>query len=141
MNTITRQILDECAHDSFQNTPFPKIVERLMQAGVERYHADLSRHEKTYYLPNGDSHAANDAKYMEQAGVPKQSIPEQFQPEAIRAALLSIQHQQIGYAEFLRRIMAAGTVSYYVYLTGKHVDYVGHSGQIYTEWFPGAKPE
>ena len=27
-----------------------------MQVGVERYHADLLRAEKIYYLPSGESH-------------------------------------------------------------------------------------
>ena len=36
--------------------PFVELIQRLFAAGVERYHADLVRSEKTYYLPNGDSH-------------------------------------------------------------------------------------
>jgi hypothetical protein len=31
-------------------------VTKLMQVGVERYHADLLRAEKIYYLPSGESH-------------------------------------------------------------------------------------
>ena len=34
---------------------FPEIVGRLAAIGLERYHADYSRQEITYYLPNGDS--------------------------------------------------------------------------------------
>lgn len=141
MNTSTRQIPEECVRDSFQNVPFPQIVQRLMHAGFERYHADLARHEKTFYLPSGDSHTVCDPERVEQAGIKDQPIPEHFNPEAVRSALRAIQQQQIGYAEFLRQIMAAGTVSYFVYLAGKRVHYVGRKGDIYTEWFPGAKQQ
>jgi uncharacterized protein YbcV (DUF1398 family) len=34
---------------------FPEIVGKLSSIGVERYHADYSRQENTYYLTDGDS--------------------------------------------------------------------------------------
>ena len=34
---------------------FPQVVMKLVEAGVERYHADLVRAQKTYYLPSGES--------------------------------------------------------------------------------------
>jgi hypothetical protein len=33
---------------------FPEVVKALMEAGIERYHADLVAGRKTYYLPSGD---------------------------------------------------------------------------------------
>jgi uncharacterized protein YbcV (DUF1398 family) len=114
-------------------------VQRLVQAGFERYHSDLSRHEKTFYLPSGESQTVSDADRMEHAGIKEQPIPEHFDSNAVCAALSAIQQQQIGYAEFLRQIMAAGTADYFVYLTGKRVHYVGRNGEIHTEWFPGAQ--
>ena len=39
---------------------FPAIVGKLIEAGVERYHADLVRSEKTFYLPNGESETVSE---------------------------------------------------------------------------------
>ena len=38
-----------------ERATFPEVVKMLMGAGLERYHADLVRGERTYYLPNGKS--------------------------------------------------------------------------------------
>lgn len=141
MNDTVKIVLEACSRESFQNLPFPQVIGRLVEAGVERYHADLSRHEKIFYLPNGDSHAVSEAALMLDAGLGHHLVAENFQPEAVRAAVQAIQQRQIGYAEFLRRLLDAGTVAYFVYLTGKRVDYAGRKGEVYTEWFPGAKPE
>ena len=40
---------------------FRRSSAKLMEAGVEWYHADLLRSEKTYYLPDGESHAVANA--------------------------------------------------------------------------------
>lgn len=141
MNESITQVVEACSRESFQDLPFPQVIGRLIEAGVERYHADLSRHEKTFYLPNGNSHAVSEAALMLDAGLGHHAVAEVFQPEAVRTAVQAIQQKQIGYAEFLHRIMDAGTAGYFVYLTGKRVDYAGRKGEVYTEWFPGAKSE
>ena len=51
------RVMEECTAASDQERiDFPGVVGKLMQAGVERYHADLLRAEKIYYLPTGESH-------------------------------------------------------------------------------------
>lgn len=38
-----------------ERVTFGEVVKNLAGASIERYHADLLRGEKTYYLPNGES--------------------------------------------------------------------------------------
>jgi uncharacterized protein YbcV (DUF1398 family) len=51
----------------------------------------------------------------------------------------AIQQRQIGYAEFLRRIMAAGCASYEVFIGGRQAIYFGRDGDHHIEPFPGSK--
>src|SRR5258707_14532147 len=84
---------------------FPDVVQALMQAGVERYHADLLAGTKTYYMPDGSFeithghavHAAND-----------------FRGDIVQQAVHAIQQSEIGYGVFRERIAAAGCVGYFV---------------------------
>ena len=111
---------------------FPEVVAKLAAAGVERYHADLARGEKTYYLPNGEAEAVpNHALAQSPAAV--------FSAEGVVAALRAIQRGEIRYREFCDRIAAAGCVGYHVFIAGKRAVYYGRAGDTYTEWFPGAK--
>ena len=57
MNTDIIGVMQECTDASDQERiSFPEVVMKLAQAGIERYHADLLRAEKIYYLPSGESH-------------------------------------------------------------------------------------
>ena len=38
-----------------ERATFGEVVKNLAGAGIERYHTDLLRGEKTYYLPDGES--------------------------------------------------------------------------------------
>ena len=61
MDAATRAVILDCTLASSATTlRFPDIVARLSAAGVERYHADLVRAEKTYYLPSGESEVVPD---------------------------------------------------------------------------------
>jgi hypothetical protein len=56
MNQEQTQTIHACAAGSLSGSlTFPQIVERPTAIGIERYHADDSRQEITYYLPDGDS--------------------------------------------------------------------------------------
>ena len=49
-------MIAECTHASDEERiTFPQVVGKLMAAGVERYHADLVRDEKIYYMPDGQN--------------------------------------------------------------------------------------
>ena len=124
--------MQECTDASDQERiSFPEVVMKLIQAGVERYHADLLRAEKTYYLPSGESHRVEAAPI---AAVP----PAAFTAEGVAAAVRAIQQQQIKYREFCERIARAGCVGYLVSLAGRRAVYYGRTGDSYVEPFPSA---
>jgi uncharacterized protein YbcV (DUF1398 family) len=132
MNAELIDTLDECTRLSKGSTgAFPTIVARLTAAGVERYHADLRRAEKVYYMPGGESHASP-------AQAPAAPIAQDFDTAAIAQALRASQANIIDYDEFLRRIAKAGCVSYVVSLVGRRALYLGRNGDSYTEYFPSA---
>lgn len=125
-------VMKECQELSLRGTPFPEIVQRLAEAGVERYHVDLTRNEITYYLPCGESHAFP-------ADRPEEAIAEVFDAGAVQATVQAIQRGEFLYPEFLRRIMAAGCVGYFTQIAGRRVQYVGRTGDMHVERFPSAK--
>ena len=51
---VTDAMVEATRASDEERVTFGEVVMKLMQAGVERYHADLLRGEKTYYLPNGE---------------------------------------------------------------------------------------
>jgi uncharacterized protein YbcV (DUF1398 family) len=125
-------VMRECTEASDQERiSFPEVVMKLMQAGVERYHADLARAEKIYYLPSGESHRV--------AAAPVEAVPARsFSADGVAAAVRAIQQKQIEYREFCERIAQAGCVGYTVSLVGKRAVYYGRSGESYVEPFPSA---
>jgi uncharacterized protein YbcV (DUF1398 family) len=127
--TIVR-VLDACTRGSDDGTvKFPEIVGRLAAAGVEQYHADLRRAEKTYYLPGGDSHVCP----AEPVAGP---IAEAFEPAAVAAAVRASQAGTIDYPAFLVRIAAAGCTSYFVSIIGRRALYLGRGADYCVEYFP-----
>jgi uncharacterized protein YbcV (DUF1398 family) len=130
MNTDT---IAECMTLSFADTPFPQVVQRLVGAGVKSYTADLVKLRNTYY--DGDGEAYDEALPLEE-GPP---IAPAFDGVAVAATVKAIQRGEIGYAEFLRRIMASGCSHYEVFIAGRKAMYFGRDGDFYTEPFPGQK--
>lgn len=123
-------VMQECTDASDQERiTFPEVVAKLARAGVERYHADLLRAEKIYYLPTGESHRV-------QAGQIEAVPPAIFSADGVAAAVRAIQQQQIRYREFCERIALAGCVGYFVSLSGWRAVYYGRSGESYVEPFP-----
>ncbi len=56
MDANVKAIVVECSRGSEENRlSFVEIVKKLVEAGVESYHADLRRATRAYYLPDGDS--------------------------------------------------------------------------------------
>jgi uncharacterized protein YbcV (DUF1398 family) len=119
-------VLKGLAHGALS---FPDVVAKLMAVGCEQYHADFRRHEKTYYMPDGDSHVSR-------LDVSSEHIAQSFSPNDVVAALRAIQGRQISYVEFLRHIIDAGCVGYFVNLAGKRATYLGRNGDTYVEYFP-----
>jgi uncharacterized protein YbcV (DUF1398 family) len=130
---MDKQIIDECMRESFADKPFAQVVMRLAGAGVRAYRADLIKLRNTYYDDGRDAH---------DHATPYREPPEvsaRFSPEEVAKAVRAIQRQEIGYAEFLGRIMRAGCASYCVYFGGRKVVYIGRDGDEYVEPFPAPK--
>jgi len=130
MNTDT---IAECMSLSFADTPFPQIVGKLAAAGVNSYTADLVQLRNTYYGKGCES--ADEALPLT-AGP---GIAETFDKDSVAATIRAIQQGQIGYADFLRTIMAAGCARYEVFIGGRKVMYFGRDGDFHTEHFPTAR--
>lgn len=133
MDSSIKSVMHEASRASDEERiTFPEVVTKLVAAGVERYHADLTRAEKAYYLPNGETEV-----------VPNHALAASpalaFSAEAVEAAVRAIQCGEIQYREFCARIAAAGCVGYHVFIAGKRAVYYGRTGDSHTEWFPGAK--
>lgn len=133
MNAKTHDVLVECTDGSTnERLTFPEVVGKLVAAGVERYTADLTRAEKTYYLPNGENETL---KMYAIAKAPA----ERFSADGVLAAVRASQQQKIRYRGFCDRIAEAGCVGYMVSITGKRAVYYGRTGETYVEMFPDAQ--
>jgi uncharacterized protein YbcV (DUF1398 family) len=134
MDETARAVVRECSDLSDREAVgFADIVAKLMAAGVERYHADLTRSEKIYYWPDGSSEAVANAPVAGEAAMA-------FSAAQVAAAVRGAQAGTIRYKEFCERMMRAGCVGYHVHIAGKRVVYYGRSGDSHVEWFPGARP-
>jgi uncharacterized protein YbcV (DUF1398 family) len=111
---------------------FPEIVQTLLAEGVERYHADLVRLEKTFYMPDGATH-------VERMPIEPLAIGETFVGADLVATIRDSQTAGQNYVDFLRRATAAGSTDYTVYLQGRRAIYFGRKGEYHIEVFPGAK--
>ncbi len=132
MDTNTKAVMEECSKGSDEERlTFPQVVAKLAEAGVERYHADLCRGDKTYYMPNGESHVVT-LKSLATSPAREFSAPD------VSATVRAIQAGKIGYREFCARIAAAGCVGYIVTLAGRRAVYYGRTGEEFVEWFPKA---
>jgi uncharacterized protein YbcV (DUF1398 family) len=132
MDDHTKDVARECTAASNEEcATFPAIVGKLMEAGVERYHADLTRGEKTYYMPDGSSEVVPSPALACEIGTA-------FSASGVEAAVRAIQVQTIKYREFCRRIAAAGCADHVVSLAGRRAIYSGRSGESFVEPFPGA---
>jgi len=134
MDEDKRRVMHECSRGSLEDgLPFPEVVARLAGIGCEQYHADFRRQEKTYYMPDGETH-------IDTLPLGSRAIASAFSADQVAAALRAIQAGQINYVEFLERIMAAGCVGYLVFVTGRRVIYLGRHGETYLEHFPNHAP-
>lgn len=125
------QILRDCTKLAFENKiTFPEVVKRMAGTGVERYCADLVKLEKFIYSAAGGCHV----EPLPLTEAPK--VATEFSESGVKEALKAVQSGQIGYAEFLRRIMRAGVVFYDVFIDGRRVIYVGRKGEFHVEKFP-----
>lgn len=108
---------------------FASFVTTLAGLGVESYHVDYRRGDSTYYLPSGAAHTVV-------LGHGDAEIAEAFAAEHVEAAVRGAQRGEVKYPEFVRRTRAAGCVGYHVWISGRHVVYLGRRGETHVERFP-----
>jgi uncharacterized protein YbcV (DUF1398 family) len=129
------EVVAEAARAAFNGTvPFPEVVRRLLETGVEYYHVDYVALQTTYYSASGEIIKVA----ISYEGLPP--VASDFNNEALCAAILDSQLHGQHYRDFSKRAMAAGVQGYIAFLRGKRVTYWGRSCDQHTEWFPGAKP-
>ena len=119
-------LLKECLN---KKVSFPERIHNLSKIGIERYYVDLMKLEITYYPQDGESYV--ERLLIENAPALAINFDKAKVIEAIRVS----QQGKIDYQTFLREIIAAGTVSYTVYLDGKQVIYVSRKGESHSENF------
>lgn len=115
--------------------PFPEIVGHLISEGVEYYRVDYVSLSFGFYDESGGVVIAP----LSFEGLP--SVASSFNAAELRAAILDSQMNGQKYRQFCVRAMEAGVQSYYAFLRGKRVLYIGRQGDQHVEWFPGAKPQ
>jgi uncharacterized protein YbcV (DUF1398 family) len=130
------KIVAEAARATLDGSiPFPEVVRRLVETGVEYYRVDYVMLEKTYYSASGEVIRTP----ISYEGLP--SVAGEFNVEALCAAILDSQENGQHYRDFTKRAINAGVQSYIAFLRGKRVVYWGRDGDQHIEWFPGAKPQ
>ena len=114
--------------------PFPEIVARLLAEGVEYYVVDYRLLQFRFYGAEGG---------VVEAPLPIEGLPAvapAFDLAGLRAAILDSQTRGQKFVDFSRRAVAAGVQSYFAFLHGRRVTYLGRRGDQHVEWFPGAAP-
>ena len=132
MNAEQTQVIRWCAQGALTGEiTFPDIVGNLAKISVERYHADYSRQEITYYLSDGNS-------LVVATPHPSHATGTEFSALAVEAAIRQSQRNEHSYLDFIRKTMTAGCVGYFVQITGRRVIYFGRNGESHVEHFPSA---
>lgn len=130
------EVVAEAARVTLDGTiPFPEVVRRLMETGVEYYHVDYVALQKSFYSAAGEVIATP----ITYENLPP--VANDLDRDALRSAILDSQQNGQHYRDFTKRAMKAGVQGYIAFLRGKRVTYWGRDGEQHTEWFPGAEPK
>jgi uncharacterized protein YbcV (DUF1398 family) len=113
--------------------PFPEIVGNLIREGVEYYHVDYVSLSFSFYSESGGVVVAP----LALEGLPE--VAGELNIAELRAAILDSQQNGQKYRQFCFRAMRSGVQSYFAFLRGQRVLYIGRQGDQHVEWFPGAK--
>jgi uncharacterized protein YbcV (DUF1398 family) len=130
MEVSVREAIENCFKASKEGSiHFGEVVRQLSSVGVESYFADYRAGKTTYYLPNGESLGLE----AQQPGI---AVASEFNAEAVRSAISGAQRDEVRYPEFVKLTRGAGCVGYFVWITGRHVTYLGRRGETHVEHFP-----
>lgn len=113
--------------------PFPEIVGNLVREGVEYYRVDYISGSFSFHNAGGAIVVAP----LSLDGLPE--VAADFNAGDLRAAILDSQQNGQAFRQFCIRAMKAGVQSYFAFLRGQRVLYLGRQGDQHLEWFPGAK--
>ena len=128
---MDNSVLHECLTEAFAGRmTFPETVMRMLETGVERDDADLTLMKKTHFGTDGTTHV----EPIPLGDAP--AVPTELSPESVKDAIMAIRTREIDYPDFLRRVMAAGTTNYSVYVNGRKAIYFGRNGDFHVEPFP-----
>lgn len=131
---MNKQAIHELALATQQGKiTFPKVVKGLLEAGVESYLVNFATMQKTHFLSDGTTH-------MVPMILDPGPVAVEFDSDAIVAALSDAQADVIRYPAFVKRVVAAGVIGYWAFLTGKKVVYLGRKGEQYIREFPKPRP-
>lgn len=129
---MNSEIVSEAARATLDGSiPFPEVVRRLIETGVEYYHVDYVSLQKRFYSAAG----AVLTTPICYEGLP--AVAADLDTAGLRAAILDSQRNGQHYRDFTRRAMLAGVQGYMAFLRGQRVTYWGRNGDQHTEWFPG----
>ncbi len=130
MKVDLKSVVEECSQGSLTGAmTFPQVLQKLNDIGVERYHADYSRHEITYYLEDGTSHVVDVTH-------PDKKVALEFRADLVALSVQQSQRNEHTYNDFVCKTMDAGCVGYFVQLSGGQVIYFGRNGESHVERFP-----
>lgn len=110
--------------------PFPDIVGKLLADGVECYRVDYRALQFTFYGVDGGVVSAP----LVFEGLP--DVAESLDLIALRSAIHASQTEGQRFRDFCCRAMLSGVQSYFVFLTGRRVIYLGRQGDEHVERFP-----
>ena len=131
---MSKQVIQELALATQQGKLiFPKVVQGLLEVGVESYLVDFATKQNTHYLTDGTTHTVT---MILDPG----PIAEEFSSANVVAAIRGAQEDMGAGIQSLLRFEAvppaAGVIGYWAFLTGKQVIYFGRKGEQHIEEFP-----
>jgi uncharacterized protein YbcV (DUF1398 family) len=130
VNENTRAIIQATFDASNKGSiHFGEVIGQLAGVQVESYHVDYRSGRTTYYLPDGFTLDLGFER-------PQESIAFAFDGDAVRAAILGAQQGRVMYPEFKQLSQRAGCIGYTVWLSGRHVTYLGRCGETHIERLP-----
>ncbi len=126
---MSKQVIIELALATQQGKmTFPRVVQGLLEVGVESYLVDFEAKQKTHYLTDGTT-------YTVPMILDPGPIAAEFSSADLVAAIRGAQADTVRYPEFVKRSSAAGVIGYWAFLTGKRVIYFGRKGEQHIEEF------
>jgi uncharacterized protein YbcV (DUF1398 family) len=130
---MSKHVIDELAIATQQGKmTFPRVVQGLLEVGVESYLVDFAVKQKTHYLADGTAHTV---PMILDPG----PIAAEFDNAGLVAAIRGAQADTVRYPEFVKRSTSAGVIGYWAFLTGRRVIYFGRKGEQHIEEFPRPK--